>query len=96
MEQPSKLQSRHSRTRNDLRRADRRGTLVGPGQRLTSCGRGGDGRSIDGGGGQKHCPNRTGGQYWGRWKSASAAGQTGALPGVLRKKRQSREEKSRE
>lgn len=68
---------------------------MGPGQRLTSCGRGGDGRSTDGGGGQKHCPHRTGSQYWGRWKSASAAGLPGALAGFLRKKRQSKEEKRR-
>lgn len=84
------LQSRHSRAWRDLRRADRRGTLADPGRRLTSSGRDGDDRSTDGGGGQKHYPKTTGGQFWGRWKSASAAGLPDAPPGALRKKRQSR------
>lgn len=73
-------------------RANRIGTLKGPGRRLASFGRGAGGSSTDGGGGPECCPERASCGYLGLWRSAGAAGLPAVPPAALRKKRQSVEE----
>lgn len=73
-------------------RANRIGTLRGPGRRLASFGRDAGGSSTGGGGGPECCPERTSGGYFVLWRSAGAAGLPAVPLAALRKKRQNVEE----